>query len=60
MVGQAGRAHPPTPQADVDRVCGMTVEPGSAPAHRAPDDTEVFFRSARCAGRFDADPAIRR
>ncbi|GAC1536834.1 MAG: hypothetical protein NVS3B12_20220 [Acidimicrobiales bacterium] len=44
-------------QADTDPVCGMTVDPATAAAHRTHDDTEVFFCGSACANRFDANPA---
>jgi uncharacterized membrane protein YraQ (UPF0718 family)/YHS domain-containing protein len=40
-----------------DPVCGMDVDPSSAPAHRRHDDTDVWFCSMGCAQRFDEDPA---
>jgi Cu+-exporting ATPase len=39
-----------------DPVCGMTVDPATAPAHRSAGQSTVHFCSARCATAFDADP----
>jgi len=48
--GQAGIA-PRT-----DPVCGMTVDPGTAPARRGTGPDAAYFCSAGCAAAFDADP----
>jgi Cu+-exporting ATPase len=48
--GQAGVA-PVT-----DPVCGMTVNPATAPEHRGTGPGTVYFCSAGCAAAFDADP----
>lgn len=39
-----------------DPVCHMRVDPATAAATRTHDDSELFFCSARCARRFEADP----
>ena len=39
-----------------DPVCGMTVDPATAPAHRGTGAGAVQFCSAGCAAAFDADP----
>ena len=39
-----------------DPVCGMTVDPATAPAHRGTGAGTVQFCSAGCAAAFDADP----
>ncbi|GAC1602772.1 MAG: hypothetical protein NVS3B21_31060 [Acidimicrobiales bacterium] len=43
-------------QADVDPVCGMTVDPQTAPAHRRYAGRSVSFCNPGCAITFDADP----
>jgi Cu+-exporting ATPase len=40
----------------VDPVCGMSVDPANALAHRFGDDS-YYFCSARCRDKFVADPA---
>jgi Cu+-exporting ATPase len=40
----------------VDPVCGMTIDPASAAAHREVGDRTVYFCSTHCAAMFDADP----
>jgi len=57
----SGDAHPdegPSPEAAiaVDPICGMTVDPTTAAAHRTFEGAEYWFCSPRCAARFDADP----
>jgi Cu+-exporting ATPase len=39
-----------------DPVCGMTVDPATAPARRGTGPGTVYFCSAHCAAAFDADP----
>jgi P-type Cu+ transporter len=39
-----------------DPVCGMTVDPVTAPEHRGTGPDTVHFCSAGCAAAFDADP----
>jgi Cu+-exporting ATPase len=39
-----------------DPVCGMTVDPATAPEHRGTRAGTVYFCSAGCASAFDADP----
>jgi len=39
-----------------DPVCGMTVDPATAPEHRGTGPGTVYFCSAHCAAAFDADP----
>ena len=43
--------------ATVDPVCGMSVEPDTAAAHRTHDRRDYYFCSTGCAERFDRDPA---
>jgi Cu+-exporting ATPase len=40
----------------IDPVCGMTVDPPSAPAHRSHGGRDHYFCSEACADVFDADP----
>jgi YHS domain-containing protein/uncharacterized membrane protein YraQ (UPF0718 family) len=40
----------------VDPICGMSVEPASAVAHRTFEGRDVWFCSLGCAERFDEDP----
>ncbi|MGH8302198.1 MAG: nuclear transport factor 2 family protein [Steroidobacteraceae bacterium] len=42
---------------EVDPVCGMTVAPTSAAAHRTHADREYYFCSPSCAESFDHDPS---
>jgi Cu+-exporting ATPase len=42
-----------------DPVCGMTVDPGTAPARRGTGPGTVYFCSAGCASAFDTDPGHR-
>ena len=39
-----------------DPVCGMTVDPATAPERRGTGADAVYFCSAGCAAAFDADP----
>jgi P-type Cu+ transporter len=39
-----------------DPVCGMTVDPATAPEYRGNGPGTVYFCSAGCAAAFDADP----
>jgi Cu+-exporting ATPase len=41
----------------IDPVCGMAVDPATAPAHRGTGPGTVYFCSAGCAAAFDAGPA---
>jgi Cu+-exporting ATPase len=41
----------------VDPVCGMTINPETAAAHREVDGVTYYFCSAHCAATFDADTA---
>jgi P-type Cu+ transporter len=43
-----------------DPVCGMTVDPATAPARRGAGRDTVYFCSAGCAAAFDAEPARHR
>jgi Cu+-exporting ATPase len=53
---QAGSGH--TPGGPVtDPICGMTVDPATAPVRRSTGQDAVYFCSAGCAAAFDADPA---
>ncbi len=40
----------------VDPVCGMSVDPATAAAHRSFDGRDVYFCNVGCAERFDEDP----
>ena len=55
----ASKQRQPEPIADhpVDPVCGMTVDPESAAAHRTYDGRDFWFCGDGCAAAFDADPA---
>ena len=46
----------PAAGAAVDPVCGMSVDPGHAPAHREYQSVDFFFCGPGCADTFDADP----
>jgi P-type Cu+ transporter len=39
-----------------DPVCGMTVDPATAPGHRGSGAGTVYFCSTGCAAAFDTDP----
>jgi YHS domain-containing protein/uncharacterized membrane protein YraQ (UPF0718 family) len=39
-----------------DPVCGMSVDPASAAAHRVYEGVDVWFCATGCAEEFDADP----
>jgi Cu+-exporting ATPase len=56
--GRAGHADDrPAPGATVtDPVCGMSVNPATAAAHRDTGGNGVYFCSAGCANAFDAEP----
>ncbi len=53
---QHGDGHPAVQQV-LDPVCGMRVNPASAPAHRRVAGTNYYFCSDGCAAKFDAEPA---
>jgi len=40
-----------------DPVCGMRVDPATAPVHRGSGDRTVHFCSEHCAATYDTDPA---
>ena len=40
-----------------DPVCGMLVDPETAPAHTTYESQEVFFCSHECCREFEVDPA---
>jgi YHS domain-containing protein len=40
----------------VDPVCGMTVDPATAAAHRRHGDRDYYFCAESCAEAFDTDP----
>jgi YHS domain-containing protein len=42
--------------AAIDPVCGMTVDPVTAAAHRTHGASEQWFCSTSCADRFDQEP----
>jgi Cu+-exporting ATPase len=44
----------------LDPICGMTVDPTAAAAHRTVDGRDYYFCSDNCAGAFDAAPEARR
>jgi len=48
--------NPKTATMVTDPVCGMSVDPSTAPATRTYDGTSFSFCSPACAARFDADP----
>lgn len=41
----------------IDPVCGMSVDPASAAAHRVHEGRDIWFCNTGCADRFDADPS---
>src|SRR5688572_7069673 len=43
--------------AEIDPVCGMTVDPAKAAGSSTVDGKTFYFCSAGCKQRFDADPA---
>jgi Cu+-exporting ATPase len=47
---------PPSPAPTTDPVCGMRVEPATAPAHVEHAGRTYHFCSIRCADRFRANP----
>ena len=47
----------PGPEATVDPVCGMIVEPANAAASRLYEGTTYYFCSTSCADEFDANAA---
>ena len=54
-----GTLHPISPKGgdqQIDPVCGITVDPKHAAAHRRHGATGYFFCSPGCADSFDADP----
>ncbi len=63
---QAGAGYGHGPQASdgpasgtttvADPVCGMSVDPATAPGHRETPAGTEYFCSAGCAAAFDADP----
>lgn len=44
------------PDAVLDPVCGMTIDPATAAHTRTQDGTDVYFCGPGCAERFDQDP----
>jgi Cu+-exporting ATPase len=48
---------PPARRAEIDPVCGMTVDPATAAATRTYDGKDYWFCSQGCAEAFDGDPA---
>ncbi|MGW5193392.1 heavy metal translocating P-type ATPase [Kribbella sp. NPDC004138] len=50
-------AGPVQSNTDTDPVCGMTVTPESAAAHRDRSEHRYYFCSAGCATAFDSDPS---
>jgi Cu+-exporting ATPase len=53
--GHAGTEHGPSGPV-IDPVCGMTVDPATAPVDRGTGPDAVYFCSAGCAAAFDARP----
>ena len=62
---QAGAGHGHGPRASdgpasvttvADPVCGMSIDPATAPGHRGTPAGTEYFCSAGCAAAFDADP----
>src|SRR5450631_2743394 len=53
--GRNSRATMPEPTA-IDPVCGMTVDPKSAPAQTTHQGTTYYFCCSHCLKKFDADP----
>jgi P-type Cu+ transporter len=51
-----GRTAGGDPATVTDPVCGMSVDPATAAAHRRVGDRDVSFCSDHCAAAFDADP----
>jgi YHS domain-containing protein len=41
-----------------DPVCGMMVDPETAPAHTTYEDQDVFFCSHECRKQFEDEPAL--
>jgi len=39
-----------------DPVCGMRIDPATAPEHRGTGNGAVYFCSAACAAAFDTEP----
>jgi Cu+-exporting ATPase len=50
----AGSGAVPAAATSVDPICGMTVDPATAPAHRVRDGAEYHFCNPGCAAAFDA------
>jgi P-type Cu+ transporter len=46
------------PMPVADPVCGMTVDPATAPEHRGTGPGAVYFCSAGCAATYDAEPDL--
>ncbi len=46
---------PPTRRTAIDPVCGMSVDPASAAAHRTYQGTDYWFCAPGCAERFDGE-----
>jgi YHS domain-containing protein/uncharacterized membrane protein YraQ (UPF0718 family) len=57
-VGVSLGMKPKTATMVTDPVCGMSVDPSTAPAARSHDGTSFSFCSPACAARFDVTPAI--
>ncbi|MBT6116766.1 MAG: YHS domain-containing protein, partial [Rhodospirillaceae bacterium] len=58
--GMSGTCHHHAASEDgavADPVCGMTVDPATAEHRRAHEGKTYFFCGARCAERFEAEPA---
>ncbi len=43
--------------AAVDPVCGMSVDPATAPAQVVHEGRTYYFCNPSCAGKFEADPS---
>ena len=51
-----GRTDHPAGAASRDPVCGMTVDPATAAAHRLHEGVDIWFCNPGCAESFDRDP----
>jgi YHS domain-containing protein/uncharacterized membrane protein YraQ (UPF0718 family) len=56
-VDEMTSANRPRSDQTVDPVCGMTVDPTTAAAHRARDGQDFWFCNVGCAEQFDKDPS---
>ena len=56
VAGSPGSATSANEVPKIDPVCGMSVDPATAPAHRVHEGRDVWFCNVGCAERFDEDP----